>query len=82
MIAGAALLIAFAVECSQLWHPEWLDALRADRVVGLLLGRGFLWSDLLAYVVGVLCIAGIERGLRARFNDRRPGRGSPCAKAS
>ena len=52
-LALAALLLAYAVEISQLYHAPWLDALRNTRVGGLLLGHGFLWSDLLCYSVGV-----------------------------
>lgn len=50
--AAAALTWCFVVEISQAWHPPWLDALRAHRAVALVLGRGFLWSDLACYVVG------------------------------
>ena len=52
-LALAALLLAYAVEISQLYHAPWLDALRNTRIGGLLLGHGFLWSDLLCYSVGV-----------------------------
>ncbi len=67
-IVGYALSVA--VECSQLAHPAWLDAIRGHRLGALLLGRGFLWSDLLAYAAGALAFAilfsGIERGLAGR----------------
>ncbi len=66
-VAIAAILTAFAVECSQLWHPAWLDELRENPMVALLIGRGFLWEDLVAYLVGVGVIALIDFGLRMRF---------------
>lgn len=66
-VATAALLalaVAIAVECSQLWHPAWLDALREYRVVALLIGHGFIWLDLVAYAIGVLVASSIELILR------------------
>jgi hypothetical protein len=48
-----ALAIAVAVEVSQLFHPAWLDAIRATALGGRILGFGFLWSDLVSYVAGV-----------------------------
>lgn len=58
--AGAALGISFAVELSQLLHVPWLDALRANRFGALVLGRGFVASDLLCYTVGALLAAGLD----------------------
>ena len=66
-VALAAASIGFVVECSQLWHPAWLDELRGNTLVALAIGRGFLWSDLVAYVVGASCAAGIEWLIRGRF---------------
>jgi len=51
LLAGA---FAFLIELSQLFHPPWLDALRQYRLGGLILGFGFLWSDLVCYAVGIL----------------------------
>ena len=58
--ALAALGLSFAVEFSQLVHVPWLDALRAHRFGALLLGRGFLASDLLCYTVGAALAAGVD----------------------
>jgi hypothetical protein len=52
-LAATSLTIAFLVEFSQLYHAPWLDALRANRLGALVLGQGFLWSDLLCYCAGV-----------------------------
>jgi hypothetical protein len=51
----ALLVLGFAilVECSQLYRAPWINNLRAIRVGGLILGHGFLWSDLVCYTVGV-----------------------------
>ncbi len=55
-----ALAFAFIVEFSQLWHPEWLDAIRTTTLGHLLLGIGFEWSDLPCYTLGVLLAAAFE----------------------
>jgi hypothetical protein len=60
MIAGPALLTAFSVEISQLVRVEWLDTIRSTRLGTLLLGRGFLWSDLLVYSVGAAVATGLD----------------------
>jgi len=53
MIAVATLTLAFAVEFSQLYQAGWINAVRDTRIGALVLGRGFLWSDLACYTVGV-----------------------------
>jgi len=52
-IALSALLFSYSIEISQLYHAPWIDALRANRLGGLVLGYGFLWSDLISYTIGV-----------------------------
>jgi Protein of unknown function (DUF2809). len=49
----AALAFSFSIEFSQLYHAPWIDAIRNTRLGGLVLGYGFLWSDLLCYTVGI-----------------------------
>lgn len=51
--ALCALTFAFAIEFSQLVKVEWLDAVRQTRLGALVLGQGFLWSDLVCYTAGV-----------------------------
>ncbi|PQV62389.1 Protein of unknown function (DUF2809) [Abditibacterium utsteinense] len=48
-----ALLISYSIECSQLVQTQWLQNIRNAKVGGLLLGHGFLWSDMLCYTVGI-----------------------------
>lgn len=47
--------VSVLIECSQLYHAPWIDAIRQTRIGGLILGFGFLWSDLVCYAVGVAC---------------------------
>lgn len=53
VLAGSALGIAFAVEFSQLCEADWLNRIRATRLGALLLGKGWVATDLLCYAVGV-----------------------------
>lgn len=52
--AGAALVVSYLVEFSQLYHAPWIDGIRHTTLGGLVLGFGFLWSDLVCYTVGVV----------------------------
>ena len=52
-IVLATLLFSFGIEISQLYHAPWIDNVRATRLGGLVLGFGFVWSDLLCYSVGI-----------------------------
>ena len=57
----ATVAIAFTVEVSQLYHTALLDAVRQTRLGALVLGQGFLWSDLVCYVVGAAAAAIVDR---------------------
>ncbi|MEL6845283.1 MAG: DUF2809 domain-containing protein [Bacteroidota bacterium] len=48
-----SLLFAFGIELSQLYQAEWITALRNTFFGSLVLGHGFLWSDLVCYSVGI-----------------------------
>ena len=52
-IALFAIAFSFCIEISQLYHAPFIDSVRATRLGGLILGFGFLWTDLLCYVVGI-----------------------------
>jgi hypothetical protein len=66
-IAAVALALSYADEFSQLYRALWLDAVRATMPGALLLGHGFLWSDLACYTAGVAVGAGAELlALRSR----------------
>lgn len=65
-LAGAALAIAVAVECSQLYHAAWIDAIRLTRIGALVLGSGFLWSDLACYAAGIGLAALLDAQITGR----------------
>ena len=46
-------MLSFAVEFSQLYQAGWINAVRETHLGALVLGRGFLWSDLACYTAGV-----------------------------
>ncbi len=51
--ALAALLFSYAIEVSQLYQADWINEIRSTMLGALVLGHGFLWSDLVCYTVGV-----------------------------
>jgi hypothetical protein len=59
-----ALLVSYGVEFSQLYQAPWLNQIRDTRLGGLLLGHGFLWSDLVCYTVGIALGAAIDARFR------------------
>nr|WP_246357714.1 DUF2809 domain-containing protein [Pyxidicoccus fallax] len=65
-VAAAALAFSFAVEFSQLYQAPWLNAVRGTLPGRLVLGAGFLWSDLVCYSAGVLAGLGLSIALRLR----------------
>jgi hypothetical protein len=65
-VAGAALAFSFAVEFSQLYQAPWLNAVRRTLPGRLVLGAGFLWSDLVCYTAGVLAGLGLDSAVRRR----------------
>jgi hypothetical protein len=69
-VAVTAGLFSLTVELSQLYHAAWIDRLRQVRVAALVLGYGFLWSDLVCYGVGVGVGVGIlAESLSARHSS-------------
>jgi hypothetical protein len=65
-LAAATIVIAVAVECSQLYHSAWIDAIRLTPVGALVLGSDFLWSDLACYAVGTGVAAGLDAWITGR----------------
>lgn len=73
ILAISTVMIAFAVECSQLYHATWIDTVRGTRLGALALGSGFLWSDLACYAVGAVIAAALDLVMVHRTSGR--GRG-------
>ena len=62
--AVAALITSFAIEFSQMLTPDWLVKIRSTFLGHMLLGQGFLWSDLLAYTIGIAVFYGLTALIR------------------
>jgi hypothetical protein len=67
-IAAIAVMIAVVVEFSRLVHTPGLDAFRLTTAGALLLGRIFSLWNLVAYAVGILLGAWIDRLVALRGN--------------
>lgn len=52
-LAIISLIFCFCIEFSQLYSTEWINSIRFTKLGGLILGRGFLWSDLVSYSIGI-----------------------------
>jgi hypothetical protein len=63
------------VEFSQLYQADWANTVRHwpghGPGMGLLLGYGFLWTDLVAYTIGPLVGFGLDHVLLRVFARRR-----------
>jgi hypothetical protein len=59
-----ATLFSVLIEVSQVYHAPWIDAVRRTTPGGLILGYGFLWSDIACYLAGV----GMGAALDIRLN--------------
>lgn len=49
-----SLAFSYLIEFSQLYQADWINNIRSNTLGALVLGRGFLWIDLLRYLAGVL----------------------------
>jgi hypothetical protein len=53
-----------------LYHAPWIDSIRGTTLGGLILGYGYLWSDLACYAVGV-GLGALMEGALIRTDHRR-----------
>ncbi|MEP6987275.1 MAG: DUF2809 domain-containing protein [Chloroflexota bacterium] len=56
----ASLAITYAIEFSELYQADWINQLRSIKLIGLILGFTFLWSDLAMYTIGIAIGALLE----------------------
>src|SRR4051812_39012091 len=59
-LMALAAVVCVAVECSQLYHAPWIDAIRRTTLGRLALGDTFAWPDIVAYLVGIAVGGAIE----------------------
>jgi hypothetical protein len=53
LISIVAYTFSVLIEISQLYHTPWIDNLRTNQFVAVIIGFGFLWSDLICYFIGI-----------------------------
>ncbi len=81
-LAAIAMVIAVVVEFSRLVHTPWLDAFRLTSAGALLLGRIFSLWNLIAYAIGILFGAWIDRlVLTPPIENARSDRARPRSSA-
>lgn len=52
-----SLFICYSIEFSQLYSSPWINNIRNTTLGALVLGHGFLWSDMAAYTLGsAICL--------------------------
>jgi len=59
-IALVSLLVCYAIETLQLYQADWIINIRSTTIGHLILGQGFLWSDIIAYTFGIGIVFIIE----------------------
>ena len=61
-IAIYSILFCYLIELTQLSQASWLNQIRSYKIGALVLGHGFLWSDIISYTLGGITALVIERG--------------------
>jgi membrane-anchored glycerophosphoryl diester phosphodiesterase (GDPDase) len=68
-IAGLAITFCYLIEISQLYHAPCIDNIRSNILGGLILGFRFLWTDIIAYSIGVSFGILVEWSIYYRTNN-------------
>lgn len=68
-VAFISLLICWLIEFGQLSQAGWLVSIRQNLLGRLILGQGFLWSDLIAYLAGVISGILTDRLIHLKANE-------------
>lgn len=66
-IAIFSLVVCCSTEMFQLYQAEWIIAVRKTLFGRYVLGQGFLWTDLLAYTIGVAIVFIIEKNILKNY---------------
>lgn len=52
ILAIISITFSVLIEFSQIYHAPWIDSIRDTFIGAMILGYGFLWSDILCYIIG------------------------------
>ncbi|GKX28785.1 hypothetical protein SH1V18_12650 [Vallitalea longa] len=63
----SSVIITYIVEFTQLYHRPWIDDFRRTPIGHILLGQGFLFSDLIAYLAGIIIGYYIKKTIDNKF---------------
>jgi hypothetical protein len=72
----ASLSFCFFIEFSQLYHSPTIDLIRKNNFAALILGRGFLWSDLACYFLGICLAFSFEHFLPTKITGKKKAKPS------
>jgi len=67
-----SLSFCYAIELSQLYKAPWINDLRHTLFGRLVLGDGFLWSDLLCYTIGVALGVWVDKIVSKNLRPFKP----------
>ena len=56
-----SIVFCFLIEFSQLYHADWINELRSTLFGGLILGKGYLFIDLVRYLIGIVLAFTVEK---------------------
>lgn len=56
-----AFLFSFSIEISQLYQAQWTNNIRNTIIGGLILGHGFLFEDLISYIIGIILGCAVDK---------------------
>lgn len=61
-----SILFSFGIEFSQLYQEDWINQIRNTLLGALILGRGFLFVDLVRYSIGIVIVTLLDWLFRKR----------------
>ncbi|MDV4151994.1 DUF2809 domain-containing protein [Clostridium sp. AL.422] len=68
-ITVLSLIFSYGIEISQLYQGNWINEIRSTLIGALILGHGFLFSDLICYTIGIFIGILIDKcTFNIRFN--------------
>jgi membrane-anchored glycerophosphoryl diester phosphodiesterase (GDPDase) len=65
-VAVISIVICYLTETLQLYQADWIESIRDTMIGAVVLGFGFLWSDLLMYTFGGMTGYFLEKRLNNR----------------